>query len=80
MKKAKSTWKPFEAKLNGRTTYEFNCDTYIPVSADDIAIVTKRWGDILDIQEMTPDEAVEQGGIVEAPIIQPTKETDGYNS
>lgn len=74
MKKAKSTWKPFTAILSGTTSYEFNCDSYVPIDAGDVEVVTKRWGDILDIQEMTSDQIVEQAGVVEASNPEPTAE------
>lgn len=70
MKKAKSTWKPFTAILSGSVSYEFNCDSYVPIEAVDVIAVTKRWGDILDIQDMTPDQIVEQSGVTEAQVNQ----------
>ncbi len=79
MKKAKSTWKPFTAVLNGVTSYEFSCDTYIPIDATDVPEVTRRWGDILDMQDVSADQAVEQSGIVEAPVISQSIEPDGSN-
>lgn len=67
MKKAKSTWKPFDAVLSGSTTYHFDTEEYTVINAGDVATVVKRWGDILDMQDMSTEQVFDQGGVVEAP-------------
>lgn len=63
MKKARSTWKPFDAVLDSKNSYHFDTELFTSIHESHLPEVLRRWGDILRVEEMTVEQVFDETAV-----------------
>lgn len=66
--KAKSRKGFFDAVIAGEFSYLFHPDFWTPIKDKDAPILRKLYGANLEFEPLTPDQKLEEDGVVEADL------------